>query len=47
MIYVAFMCVVVATLAAGAYLVVNGHPGFALLVLLMGGSVSMKGKDHP
>jgi hypothetical protein len=42
MIYLAFALIFVASLAAGTTLVMLGHPWFALLVFLIGGSISIR-----
>ena len=44
--YLAAVIIVCSGIAAGVYLVMNDHPWFALLVFLLGGSVSAKA-DSP
>lgn len=45
MIYLSFASIIVGSIWAGVYLVMNGHPWFAFLVIAIGASVSMKSKS--
>ncbi len=47
MIYIAFALIVVGSLAIGAWLVIAGHPWFAMLVILAGSSFSISKSKQP
>ncbi len=42
MLYMAFAIIVIGTLAIAAWLTIEGHPWIAVLMLLLGCSVSIK-----